>query len=104
MYIADRENKVCQYFQRYEWDEATRSAILSSFFWGYVITQIPAGHLAQKFGPRILLFVLLLVCSVTTILFVPASSLGWEYACAARVILGLAQVSSLHLQNILRSS
>lgn len=36
----------------YEWDEYTQGIILSSFFWGYIITQLPGGILADKFGGK----------------------------------------------------
>lgn len=35
----------------------TQSVILSSFFWGYVVLQIPAGEMAAKFGGSILITV-----------------------------------------------
>jgi len=67
---------------------------LASFFWGYVITQIPAGQLAQRFGPKILLTGSLFVCSVFTVLMPVAVEVGdWGLLCGTRVIQGLAQVS-----------
>lgn len=33
--------------QQYDWDQSTSTIILGSFFWGYVLTQIPAGHFAR---------------------------------------------------------
>lgn len=29
----------------YNWDTSDKSLILSSFFWGYVVSQVPAGEL-----------------------------------------------------------
>ncbi|KAF4517149.1 hypothetical protein B566_EDAN006448 [Ephemera danica] len=75
----------------YDWDPSTRSTILSSFFWGYIITQIPAGYLANKYGPKIPFLVSILLSSIFTVLYVPAANLGWGWACASRVLLGLAQ-------------
>lgn len=65
--------------------------MLSSFFWGYIISQVPAGILAEKYGAKILLLISLSVCAVLTIITPIAAGWGWEYLCAARIIQGLAQ-------------
>jgi fucose permease len=71
-----------------------KANVLTSFFWGYVVTQIPAGQIAQRFGPKILLTGSLLVCSLFTILLPVAAEVGdWGLVCGTRVIQGLAQVS-----------
>lgn len=36
----------------YDWDEYTQGLILSSFYWGYVLTHLPGGILAEKFGGK----------------------------------------------------
>ena len=36
----------------FDWSESLQGIILSSFFWGYVITHIPGGMLAEKFGGK----------------------------------------------------
>ncbi|KAF5280927.1 hypothetical protein FQA39_LY17933 [Lamprigera yunnana] len=36
----------------YDWDEETQGLILSSFYWGYIITHMPGGILAEKFGGK----------------------------------------------------
>ncbi|XP_046391750.1 vesicular glutamate transporter 1-like [Ischnura elegans] len=38
------------YRQDFDWDLPTRGLLLSSFFYGYVVTQIPGGWLATRFG------------------------------------------------------
>ncbi|XP_058791429.1 putative inorganic phosphate cotransporter isoform X2 [Phymastichus coffea] len=37
---------------RYNWSEYTQGIILSSFYWGYVVTQMPGAALAEKFGGK----------------------------------------------------
>lgn len=54
--------------QDHEWDEKTKSLVLSSFFWGYVVTQVPAGQLAQKFGAKRILMWSMLLCAALTLL------------------------------------
>ena len=82
------------FLQEYEWDSTIKGNLLSSFFWGYIITQIAAGLLAQRFGPKIVLTVSLFVCSLFTILMPVATEIGdWGLLCGTRVVQGLAQVS-----------
>lgn len=39
--------------QEYHWDPSTQGVILGSFYWGYIITQIPGGLLAKRFGGKV---------------------------------------------------
>jgi len=38
--------------EEFGWDEAALGIILSSFFWGYTLLQIPGGWLADRYGGR----------------------------------------------------
>lgn len=38
--------------QEFGWDEAVLGIILSSFFWGYTLLQIPGGWLADRYGGK----------------------------------------------------
>nr|CAD7447699.1 unnamed protein product [Timema bartmani] len=79
-------------FKEYEWNTQTRSTILSSFFWGYVVMQVPAGMLGQRFGPKLFLMGAMAVCSVFNMLTPLAASWGgWGLVCACRIIQGLSQ-------------
>jgi fucose permease len=40
----------------FNWEKSIKDTILSSFFWGYVVLQIPAGMLAGRFGGKFLVF------------------------------------------------
>lgn len=79
-------------FPELPWDPSTKGAILSSFFWGYLVTQVPAGQLARKFGPKYLLFVSLFFCGVVTVL-TPFAALhgGSLIFCLTRIVQGLLQ-------------
>ncbi|KAL4721662.1 hypothetical protein ACJJTC_000566 [Scirpophaga incertulas] len=65
-------------FQIFDWDKKTQSLILSSFFWGYLVMQIPAGIVAKRFGGKpILLFALasnMVICLLGTRLLHHGSS------------------------------
>lgn len=54
--------------QDHDWDEKTKALVLSSFFWGYVVTQVPAGQLAQRIGAKRILLWSMLLCSALTML------------------------------------
>ncbi|KOB69692.1 Sodium-dependent phosphate transporter, partial [Operophtera brumata] len=41
----------------FDWSHSIQSVILSSFFWGYVMLQIPAGELARRFGGKSLILI-----------------------------------------------
>lgn len=65
--------------QHYDWDEKTRALILSSFFWGYVVTQIPAGQIAQQYGAKMLLLGSMIVNSILTVLTPLCAAIGgWQ--------------------------
>ncbi|XP_028044031.1 putative inorganic phosphate cotransporter [Bombyx mandarina] len=53
---------------RYDWDEATQGFLLSAFYYGYVLTHLPGGLLAEKFGGKWTLGLGLLLTSVATAL------------------------------------
>lgn len=52
-------------FEEFKWNEQTRATILSSFFWGYICSQIPAGTLITKFGCK---NILLIGCTMNALL------------------------------------
>lgn len=52
----------------FNWDERTQGAVLGSFFYGYVLTQVPGGRLADRFGAKRLLGAGILVTSLLTLL------------------------------------
>lgn len=78
-------------FAEYDWNEKTQGLLLSSFFWGYIFSQFPAGLLAQRYGPKILLLASSMICSALTLLTPLFASFGWQWLCLARVIQGVAQ-------------
>lgn len=87
-------------FQTFDWESPTQALILSSFFWGYVITQVPAGQIAQRFGARKLLTISVFICGGVSLLIpIAASYGGWILVCVCRVIMGFCQgclLPSLH--------
>ncbi|XP_067877196.1 sialin isoform X2 [Heterodontus francisci] len=75
----------------YNWDSEIQGWILSSFFYGYIVTQIPGGYLAGRFGGKLLLGFGILGTSVLTLLTPPAAALSAYCVIALRVIEGLGE-------------
>lgn len=90
--MLDKETANPQY-DDFQWNEQTQSLLLSSFFWGYIVTQIPAGQLAEKKGAKFILLISTFISGVISIITPICTSIGgWEALCALRVISGLCQV------------
>ncbi|XP_069742030.1 sialin isoform X2 [Narcine bancroftii] len=75
----------------YTWDSDIQGWILSAFFYGYIVTQIPGGYLAGKFGGKLLLGFGILGTSVFTLLTPPAAALGPYCVIVLRIIEGLGE-------------
>lgn len=66
--------------------------MLSSFFWGYVLTQVPAGQIAEYFGPKRFLATAMSICSLFSILIpILGAQFGYGGVITCRVIQGLTQ-------------
>ncbi|KAL1132485.1 hypothetical protein AAG570_010440 [Ranatra chinensis] len=75
-----------------EWTPGEKGMVLSSFFWGYIVLQVPAGLLARRFGPCKLLAGALIASGVLTIVTpVAATKGGWVAVVVTRVLTGLSQ-------------
>lgn len=86
--------------EKYSWDADTQGWILGSFFYGYIITQIPGGYLASKIGGKLLLGFGIFGTSVFTLLTPLAANLGVGYLIAVRALEGLGEVILLSLCNL----
>ncbi len=58
----------------YGFDATTLGSIMSFYYIGYVLTQLPAGIILDRVGVRIPVFLAVLMCSVGVLLFAIASS------------------------------
>lgn len=79
----------------FDWDEKTQGLILSAFFWGYVITQMPGGMLADKYGGKATLGLGMLFSSIGTVITPVVARIGPVMLIILRLIIGLAQVCIL---------
>lgn len=96
----------------YTWDTSDKSLILSSFFWGYVVSQVPAGEwlqsrpestrtyhllhnfvglLAKRFGAKLVLGLATAIGGILCFFHPIAAKSGWQSICVLRVLTGLVQ-------------
>ncbi|XP_023373046.1 sialin [Otolemur garnettii] len=77
--------------RKYQWDAETQGWILGSFFYGYIITQIPGGYIAGKIGGKLLLGLGILGTAVLTLFTPVAADLGAGALIALRALEGLGE-------------
>ena len=66
--------------------------VLSSFYYGYLITQIPGGYLSDIFGAKHVFGIGILVTSLLTLLTPLAAQLGIVSLIVLRVLEGIFEV------------
>uniref|UniRef100_A0A673T8G0 Sialin n=2 Tax=Suricata suricatta TaxID=37032 RepID=A0A673T8G0_SURSU len=77
--------------KRYQWDAETQGWILGSFFYGYIITQIPGGYIANKVGGKLLLGFGILGTAVFTLFTPIAADFGVGALIILRALEGLGE-------------
>ncbi|XP_060522058.1 sialin isoform X1 [Cylas formicarius] len=73
---------------RFSWDSEQKNAILGSFFWGYVLTELPGGRMAEIVGARKIFGGGMLMASILTILTPAACYLNYYVILILRAFLG----------------
>lgn len=67
--------------------------MLGAFFWGYIVTQIPGGILAERFGGKWVIGIGVLLCDLLCLISPVAARYGGSLALTAvRILTGLTQV------------
>nr|XP_033323701.1 putative inorganic phosphate cotransporter isoform X2 [Megalopta genalis]XP_033323711.1 putative inorganic phosphate cotransporter isoform X2 [Megalopta genalis] len=78
--------------EQYRWNSSQQSTILSAFFWGYTVMQIPSGYIARVWSGQKLLAVGMLLCGIFNILTPIAALFGDMIGvCICRALMGLSQ-------------
>ncbi|KAG1655419.1 Vesicular glutamate transporter 3 [Nymphon striatum] len=86
------DNGTIVYHQDYDWDTGKQGVLLSAFFWGYIITQIPGGLLASRYGPK-KFFGTGILCTALFTLLTPLTARigGFTALLVLRIIEGLCE-------------
>lgn len=75
----------------FEWTPETIGFVDSSFFWGYIVTQIPGGFLAAKFSPTKLFGAAIACSSCLNMLLPTATEIGAPCVICVRILQGLVE-------------
>ncbi|XP_075224625.1 putative inorganic phosphate cotransporter isoform X2 [Lycorma delicatula] len=80
----------------FDWSEQAQGVILSAFFWGYILTQVPGGLLAERVGGKHTLALGILISTICTLLTPLAAREGGVLGLIeVRIIMGLGQETPL---------
>ncbi|KAK1794726.1 hypothetical protein P4O66_009886 [Electrophorus voltai] len=88
VYIGDKEVNVKAQFM---WDPQTVGMIHGSFFWGYIITQIPGGFICQKFAANRVFGFAIVATSILNLLIPSAARAHYWCVIVVRVLQGLVE-------------
>lgn len=75
----------------FDWDNKEQGLILGAFYCGYIVTQIPAGFLAEKYGGKWFYGLGVLCTSVFTLLTPVAAEVGVVLLVLCKVLSGLGE-------------
>ncbi|TYH99973.1 hypothetical protein ES332_A11G101600v1 [Gossypium tomentosum] len=77
--------------KEFNWNSATVGLIQSSFFWGYLLTQILGGIWADKIGGKLVLGFGVVWWSVATVLTPIAAKIGLPFLLIMRAFMGIGE-------------
>ncbi|CAN4125654.1 unnamed protein product [Withania somnifera] len=85
--------------KEFNWNSATVGLIQSSFFWGYLLTQIVGGIWADKLGGKIVLGFGVVWWSIATVLTPLAAKLGLPFLLVVRALMGIGEGVAMPAMN-----
>uniref|UniRef100_A0A7R9YSS6 Major facilitator superfamily (MFS) profile domain-containing protein n=1 Tax=Chlamydomonas euryale TaxID=1486919 RepID=A0A7R9YSS6_9CHLO len=85
--------------QQFGWDSATVGLVQSSFFWGYLLTQVLGGIWADRYGGKLVLGVGVIWWSLATALTPVAASMGLVPLLCARCLMGIGEGVAMPAMN-----
>jgi len=71
------------------WDKATQGHILGSYFYGYLVSQVPGGLLAEKFGGKWVFVVSMVMSTAATLLSPIGANTHFAFFIILRVLAGI---------------
>lgn len=82
-----------EFRNRFDWDEKTQGWVLSSFYYGYILTHLPGGVLSQRFGGKHTMGIGILSTAVFTLLTPHVAYMGSTPLIILRFVEGLGEVT-----------
>eukprot|EP01031_Cornospumella_fuschlensis_P039369 gene39369-47922_t len=76
------------------WSEARKGLMLSAFYWGYAIGQIPSSRMVQLYGAKVIFGLSILLPSLLTLLMPVACKNSFGLALFIRALIGLCESAS----------
>ena len=76
----------------FAWNEALQGTILGSFFWGYILTNLVGGRLAEVFGGRVVMGTGVLLTALLTVLSPVVARWNTTAFIVLRVLEGMTEV------------
>ncbi|OMO78764.1 Major facilitator superfamily [Corchorus capsularis] len=89
--------------KEFNWNSATVGLIQSSFFWGYLLTQILGGIWADKIGGKLVLGFGVVWWSIATVLTPIAARIGLPFLLVMRAFMGIGEGVAMPAMNNLLS-
>eukprot|EP00871_Galdieria_phlegrea_P005397 jgi/Galph1/5859/GphlegSOOS_G4501.1 len=84
---------------QFGWSQSTVGLIQSAFFWGYLVTQIPGGYLADKYGGKHVLGLGVLSWSLMTFITPFAAAYPLPVLLLSRALLGFGEGVAMPAMN-----
>ncbi|XP_077595609.1 vesicular glutamate transporter 1-like isoform X2 [Stigmatopora nigra] len=86
-----RDNKEVVVKAQFDWDPETVGMIHGSFFWGYIVTQIPGGFICQKFAANRVFGFAIVATSFLNMLIPSAARMHFGCVILVRIFQGLVE-------------
>lgn len=92
--VDNETASVEDYGGRFDWDQETQGMVLSAFYYGYIVTHIPGGALAQRFGGKFTVAYALMSTGTLTLFTPTVARMGSKHLMVLRFVEGFGEVRS----------
>ena len=72
----------------FDWSSEVQGVVLGSFYYGYIITQIPGGYVAEKFTTKYMMLSCVSFATLFSLLGPTLARLGYAWLCVGRALHG----------------
>ncbi|XP_002739690.1 vesicular glutamate transporter 3-like [Saccoglossus kowalevskii] len=79
------------HIREFDWSPNIVGLMHGSFFWGYIVTQIPGGYLASRFPANRIFGIAICTTSFLNLLIPTACRVHWGFVIAVRIVQGLVE-------------